>query len=1317
MRTKLGLCLLAVAAWPLHAGEITGRIVLNDKPAAGVSVSALPIELADEHARREARRLPRPEPVAKAVTNAKGEFRIVFEAPGEPGRFVSLACSGGGVASSWIPGRFDSADVADAGEFEAQKGFSLRGKVLDASGRPVPDADVDHPAGPSSARTGADGAFVLEGVPESGNDVEARKAGFANAKALRVRGGRTDVTIVLKPASPLAGVVLSPDGSPAAGVVVRGDGRDSRAFAETDAGGRFSLASLGPGRVTVWADGGEKGFRESTGVAHPRRDDEPLRLVLAPAPLLNGRVLDATTKRPVAGAIVDAPGGRRVFTRAGADGSFALRAATSGDLRLFALAPGRVPGIRQVSSAEVGTKPVEILLRAAATLSGRVFDESRRPIAGVRIRCYDPEPRTYPVPPPSAVASEDGSFTLRRVAASETQRLLALHPDFEPFVLADLALKPGESRTGLALTLRRGAVVSGVVTAGGEPLANAEARLMTGRTTYGAPPRSLSGPFQTWPHAKTGPDGRFRIAGASPGDYVLYVSRTGWATESRDVTIADGKGPDPFSISLVPEGVIAGRFVGKKGAPVPDRDVNAQSLDAKERSYGSARSGPDGTFRIESLKPGVAYNLFIYGSGPMTPRGTATAPAERVDLVVDGTARISGRVLDADGRPVTAYQVVAQADRSAGSTGWTGSARQEVSSETGEFALETAPSGAVELRVTAKGFQAARLGGVVVEEGESKEGVEIRLVKGASVQGRVVEASGGAPVAGAEVSAESAPARAIADADGGFVIDGVAPGKVRLTATATEYASSTQTADVGESGATVELKMSSGASVSASVVTPGGEPAAGAEVVLAPAGQTWSNNRLPAGPDGRVRFRHLAPGRYTVTAGSAGRRSKPVDVTLEGDQARDDVRVVLGGGATIVVTVTGLSADERRQLGVGVSGKGYVAARELTDGRFEARDVPAGRAQVYVRTGSMDVPNARSTTKPVDVPEDGTLDVEVPFEGGYTLTVRVLKNGQPVEGVFLFAAPAVAGAATLGQGTTDASGTCRLSGLKAGSYRMNGWSPGADLREQKVDVSGDQTLDIVLPSGRLAGRVVASGSQQPLGNATVDVKAPSAEGRASAHSATTDDAGRFRFDGLESGPLNVTASKKGYVVDTRTVSADAPDDLEIALARGDGLDLIAKDGLLGTPLASASVFVYGAGGAEVVETNVRFDSAGRGEIPSLKPGTYAIVAGSWPGYAPGTYEGVSIPGPALAVSLTPGGTLDIDVALGRLAAGPVTCSITGPRGPLAFRTWGKRGELVLASATIHLPNFPPLAGTLACPGAAPIPFVVPEGDTTRIAVK
>ena len=1319
MKTQLVMCLL-LTAWPARAGEITGRLTRDDRPASGVTVSALPVERAADQARREARREPRPDALARAVTNAKGEFRLGFEtAAGEPGTLVSLACAGGGAASAWLPGRFDTADVEDAGDFAVRKGVPLSGRVVDAAGKPLADVQVEHPTGPESVRTGADGSFAFGGVVESGNDVEARMPGYVAAKARNVRGGRKDVTIVLRGALRLDGVVVGSDGAPVAHAVLRADGGDARGFAETDAEGRFSLAAFGPGRIAVVADGGERGVREETGVALPRREEEPLRLVLAPPRVLVGRVVDVTTRKPVAGAVVDAPGNRRTWARAGADGTFTLRPAPPGDLSLTVIAPRYAPELRSVPAAEVGGKPVDVFLRPSASVAGRVLDEQRRPVAGARLRAFEPERRGFTGPPPTTVAREDGSFTLRRVPAAETLRVLATHPDFEPLALAGLGLKPGETRAGAVLTLRRGASVTGIVTAGGEPLAGAVLSVRPGRTAYGTPPRSLSGPQWSWPRVTTGADGRFRLSGLSPGEYVLNVSRPGWATESRDATIVEGKGPDPFTIALAPEAVVSGRVVGKKGGGVAAQNVYAQAVETRERSAGFDRTAPDGSFRLDGLKAGVAYNLYLYGTGSNTPKAVVTPPAERVEVVVNGTGRLAGHVVDPEGRPVTAYQITAQADRSSGGSGWFDSVRQDVASEAGEFAFENAPAAALELRVVAKGYQAGRLGGVVVEEGESKEGVEVRLSRGATLKGRVVEARGGAPVAGAEVSAESAPVRATADADGAFEMEGLAPGKVRVTATSPEFASTTETVDVGESGGSVELKMSTGASIAATVVTPGGEPVPGAEVALAPGGQSWSNTRSVSGADGSVRFAHLTPGRFSLTAGSAGRRSKPVDVTLEADQARDDVRIVMGGGATVVVTITGVAPEERGHLNVGVGGRGYVAAQELPDGRFEARDVPPGRGQVYARTGDFGATQARSVARPIDVPEEGTLDVEVPFVAGVVLTVRVVKDGQGVEGIYVFARPAAADTATMGQGVTDASGSTRLTGLKTGKYEVHAYAPsgGVEAPMQKVDLAGDETLEIALPSGRLAGRVVASGTQQPLSNATVSVKSPAADARLGrTQQATTDDAGRFQFDGLETGALTVTVSRKSYVVETRTVTADTPEDLVIELARGDGLDVTGRDGLLGTPLATLWVKVYDGTGAEVLDSSARLDSAGRGEIPSLKPGAYTIVAGAWTGFAPASYEGVTVPGPALAVVLTPGGTLEVDVAPEKLKAGRLACVATGPRGRLAFQVWGSRGELSVYSSSLRLTNFPPVSGLLSCPGSPAVPFTVTEGGVTRVAV-
>lgn len=1319
MRPNVVLCLLLTAR-AAGAGEITGRLTLNDRPASGVTVSALPVERATDQARREARREPRPEALAKAVSNAKGEFRLAFEAAaGEPGTLVSLACAGGGVNSAWLPGRFDTADVEDAGEFAVRKGAPLSGRVVDAAGRPLAGVQVEHPTGPESTRTGADGTFTFEGVAESGNDVEARMPGYVAAKARNVRGGRKDVTIVLRPALPLAGVVLDGSGAPVAHAVLRADGRDARGFAETDAEGRFSLAAFGPGRIAVVADGGARGVREVTGIVLPRREEEPLRLVLAPPRVLVGRVVDVTTRRPVVGAIVDAAGNRRTWARAAADGTFTLRPAPPGDLRLTVIAPRYAPELRSVPAAEAGGKPVDVFLRPTASVAGRVLDEQRRPVAGARLRAFDPERRAFTGPPPTTVAREDGSFTLRRVPTAETVRVLATHPDFEPLALAGLGLKPDETRSGVVLTLRRGAVVTGIVTAGGEPLGGAQTSVTPGRTAYGTPPRSLSGPQWSWPRATTGADGRFRLSGLSPGEYLLTVSRPGWATETRDATVAEGKSPDPFVIALVPEAVVTGKVVGKKGGGVAGQDVYAEPVERRNRGGGFDRTAPDGSFRIDGLRPNVAYNLYLYGTGSSAPRAVVTPPAEHVEVVVNGTGRLAGRVVDPEGRPVTAYQIAALTDRSSGGSGWFASVRQDVSSETGEFAFENAPAAALELRVVAKGYQVARVGGVVVEEMGSKEGVEVRLTRGASLKGRVVEARGGAPVAGAEVSAESSPARVVADADGTFEMEGLAPGKVRVTATSPDFVTVSEMVEIGESGGTVELKMSTGASIAATVVTPGGEPVPGAEVALAPGGQSWSNTRSVSGADGRVRFAHLTPGRFSLTAGSAGRRSKPVDVALEADQARDDVRIVMGSGATVVVTVTGVAPEERPQLSVGVGGRGYVAAQELPDGRFEARDVPAGRGQAYARTGDFGA-QARSVARPIDVPEEGTLDVELPFEAEVALTVRVVKDGQGIEGIYVSARSVAADTATMGQGVTDASGSTRLTGLKTGKYEVHAYAPsgGVEAPMQKVDLAGDQTLEIALPSGHLGGRVVASGTRQPLSNATVSVKSAAADARLTrTQEATTDDAGRFQFDGLETGTLTVTVSRKSYVVETRTVTADAPEDLVIELARGDGLDVTGRDGLLGTPLSMLWVKVYDGTGSQVLEAFPPLDSAGRGEIPSLKPGAYTIVAAGGSGYAPLSYVGVPVPGPALAVTPTPGGTVNVDVAPEKLKGGPLTCVLTGPRGLLAYRMAGSRGELSVYSSSLRLANFPPVSGLLSCPGLTPVPFDVTEGGTTRIVLK
>ena len=119
--------------------------------------------------------------------------------------------------------------------------------------------------------------------------------------------------VKLRPAEPVTGVVMLPDGEPAAGVKVMAysvtDKRESGTFeygsfadARTDAAGKFRLPLTTPGWAVVWLL--PEDYVPETHVVKDRRGDMGA-LTLKSGPRLGGVVLDAKGQ-PLAGVIVNA---------------------------------------------------------------------------------------------------------------------------------------------------------------------------------------------------------------------------------------------------------------------------------------------------------------------------------------------------------------------------------------------------------------------------------------------------------------------------------------------------------------------------------------------------------------------------------------------------------------------------------------------------------------------------------------------------------------------------------------------------------------------------------------------------------------------------------------------------------------------------------------------------------------------------------------------------------------------------------------------------------------------------------------------------
>ena len=300
---------------------------------------------------------------------------------------------------------------------------------------------------------------------------------------------------------------------------------------------------------------------------------------------------------------------------------------------------------------------------------------------------------------------------------------------------ATISVASGEERAGVDMPLRIVALarLAGTIVDGnGQPVTSATVSLVPKRGDQPSPVDALvaSGALAL-PRATVSASG-FAFAGVAPGQYTL-IARTGSgqrgavAAEAAaptqwsvlDISV-DGTDSTDLSLRLLPGLKVTGRYVFERGAAPPaDPATLNLSLVATNPIPGVASTfraalKADGTFEVPSLAPG---SYIVRADGSATPAGTrwilksaivhdrdladrpqqATPGSTEVsDVVVtftDRAAEISGRLIDASGRPVTRYSiVVVTQDRSL----WLPNARRlrlVQPATDGSFAVSDLPAG------------------------------------------------------------------------------------------------------------------------------------------------------------------------------------------------------------------------------------------------------------------------------------------------------------------------------------------------------------------------------------------------------------------------------------------------------------------------------------------------------------------------------------------------------------------------------------------------------------------------------------------------
>lgn len=263
---------------------------------------------------------------------------------------------------------------------------------------------------------------------------------------------------------------------------------------------------------------------------------------------------------------------------------------------------------------------------------------------------------------------------------------------------------------------------------------------------------------------------------------------------------------------------ISGRVVDMNGMPLPGYGVQAVHIETdRMHPRAQVRTAPDGRFEIDGLDIG-AHVVWAVCEGCASTR-TRVMTGGEVTLTVGLGGAVAGRVVDGkDGRPVQMF--AAQLIRMRGTHQIVLDELTVVDHE-GRFEFRGLPAGSYMTRAAAQGHATSDLVPASVSENYvAPQEVTVRLRRGASIDGVVVDSATKAPIARARVAVEGSSefgsstlplgASTLTDGSGRFVLSGIAPGARSVRAGTSGYhmalVSGLQAADGGKIGP-LEVKL------------------------------------------------------------------------------------------------------------------------------------------------------------------------------------------------------------------------------------------------------------------------------------------------------------------------------------------------------------------------------------------------------------------------------------------------------------------------------------------------------------------------------
>lgn len=571
------------------------------------------------------------------------------------------------------------------------------------------------------------------------------------------------------------------------------------------------------------------------------------------------------------------------------------------------------------------------------------------------------------------------------------------------------------------------------------------------------------------------------------------------------------------------------------------------------------------------------------------------------------------------------------------------------------------------------------------------------------------------------------------------------------------------------------LPLLQGGTVCGRVFDPAGVPLPGAEVVAALRGSFLGFDDRPvrrsvAGANGIFTIEHLPPGTVDIRARHPEHlESKRVEVTVVEGRKSEWARLELADGRSLAGRVSHENGEPAKGAIVEVTfdeafyygPSAFNALRGATgearcdeQGRFCVRGLGAGP---FVMAASLEPGAAgRAESARLDGVPGGSVGLELVLTPPSSLSGRVETADGDTPTSFVVHAVRVSRGAFGETASVERScefsspdGGFRLDGLIDGRWRVV--AGGANLAwsaARIIELPGGELVQpfVVNEPATVTGTVESpTGAQVAGAFVRVDRALPSWQrrrfGGPDPASATTDEAGRFRLEGLSPGPLALCAVREGYARSPAMVLELTPGEerggVRLVLARGGRITGEVHEG--NRPAAGHIVYCLSWKKAAFESALTRTDEFGAFQFDHVRPGSWQILAldpdGDWSADHDGealvnhlsSIESVhvtvedgtdhhlvigSTPGETIRVygRITHGGEVHEDEVVGWLPfSGPFDAPGTGTR-----RSMDGAYETTLPGAGRYIVSLDRMTGMLGEGSTILLPCDIPDADESHL---